>query len=100
MIVVATKLDATTDRTRLETLRDFCKQRNLEFHCISAVAGDGVKDLVRSVANTLDQIPRPAPDSTVDPPPGPAEDGEGEQDHHSSAPVDRSAVATNKEDDS
>src|ERR1700741_823778 len=31
MIVVATKLDATTDRTRLETLRDFCAQRGLEF---------------------------------------------------------------------
>jgi GTPase involved in cell partitioning and DNA repair len=101
MIVVATKLDATTDRTRLEALRDFCKQRNLEFHSISAVAGDGVKDLVRSIADALDKIPRPAPDSTLDPPPGPVENGEGEQEqHHSSAPVDRSAVATNKEDDS
>src|SRR5881397_326822 len=50
MIVVATKLDATTDRARLEALRDFCKRRNLEFHSISAVAGDGVKDLVRSMA--------------------------------------------------
>src|SRR5712692_1175729 len=101
MIVVATKLDATTDLARLEALRDFCKQRNLEFHSISAVAGDGVKDLVRSIADALDKIPRPAPASTLDPPPGPAENGEGGQDHHhSSAPVDRSAVATNKEDDS
>jgi GTPase involved in cell partitioning and DNA repair len=100
MIVVATKLDATTDRTRLEALRDFCKQRNFEFHSISAVAGDGVKDLVRSIADALDKIPRPAPDSTLDPS-GPAENGEGGQDHHpSSAPVDRSAVATNNEDDS
>ena len=100
MIVVATKLDATTDRTRLEALRDFCKQRNLEFHSISAVAGDGVKDLVRSIADALEKIPRPAPDSTLDPP-GPAENGEGELDHHPSpAPVDRSAVATNNEDDS
>jgi len=100
MIVVATKLDATTDRTRLEVLRDFCKQRNLEFHSISAVAGDGVKDLVRSIADALEKIPRPAPDSTLDPP-GPAENGEGEQDHpRSSVPVDRSAVAANNEDDS
>jgi len=100
MIVVATKLDATTDRTRLEALRDFCKQRNLEFHSISAVAGDGVKDLVRSIADALEKIPRPAPDSTLDPP-GPAENGEGEEDHpRSSAPVDRSAVARNNEDDS
>src|SRR6202521_3658888 len=101
MIVVATKLDATTDRTRLEALRDFCKERNLEFHPISAVAGAGVKDLVRSIADALDKIPRPTPDSALYPPPGPAENGGGGQDHHrSSAPVDRSAVATNKEDDS
>src|SRR5271163_3266193 len=66
LIVVATKLDATTDRTRLDTLRDFCKQRNLEFHSISAVAGDGVKELVRSIADALDKIPRPAHETTLD----------------------------------
>jgi GTPase len=66
MIVVATKLDATTDRTRLEELQAFCKQRNLEFHSISAVAGDGVKDLVRAIADALDKIPRPAHETTLD----------------------------------
>jgi GTPase len=66
MIVVATKLDATTDRMRLEALREFCKKRRLEFHAISAVAGEGVKDLVRSMADTLDKIPRPIPDSSED----------------------------------
>jgi len=66
MIVVATKLDATTDRTRLEALRDFCKQRAIEFHVISAVAGDGVKDLVRSIADALDKIPRAVHDSSLD----------------------------------
>jgi GTP-binding protein len=66
MIVVATKLDATTDRTRLEALQDFCKERNLEFHSISAVAGDGVKELVRSIADALDKIPRPALETTLD----------------------------------
>ena len=66
MIVVATKLDATTDRTRLEELEAFCKQRHLEFHAISAVAGDGVKDLVRSIADALDKIPRPAHETTLD----------------------------------
>jgi GTP-binding protein len=64
MIVVATKLDATTDRARLEALREFCKECRLEFHAISAVAGEGVKDLVRSIADTLDKIPRPIPDSS------------------------------------
>ncbi len=95
MIVVATKLDATTDRTRLEALRDFCKQRNLEFHSVSAAAGDGVKDLVRSIADALDRIPRPAPDSLAEPL---ALEGEDEQ--PLSAPVDRSAVAANEKEDS
>ena len=58
MIVVATKLDATTDRTRLEALRDYCKKQGLEFHSISAAAGEGVRELVRSIADALDKIPR------------------------------------------
>jgi GTPase len=66
MIVVATKLDATTDRTHLEELEAFCKQRNLEFHAISAATGEGVKDLVRSIADALDKIPRPAHETTLD----------------------------------
>jgi GTP-binding protein len=66
MIVVATKLDATTDRARLEALREFCKQRRLEFHSISAVAGEGVKELVRSIADALDKIPRSMLDSSED----------------------------------
>ena len=66
LIVVATKLDATTDRTRLDTLSEFCKERQLEFHAISAVAGDGVKDLVRAIADALDRIPRQAHDAALD----------------------------------
>ena len=101
LIVVATKLDATTDRTRLEALRDFCRRRKLEFHSISAVAGDGVKDLVRSIADTLDKIPRPTLDSTLDSPSSSAEYREDEQANHpASVRVDPSALATNKEEDS
>jgi GTPase len=76
MIVVATKLDATTDTTRLEALRDFCKRRHLEFHSISAVTGDGVKELVRSIADALDKIPRAAHDSSFD---APGDQGEDKQ---------------------
>ena len=65
MMLVATKLDATTDRARLEALRDFCRERQLEFHSISAVAGDGVKALVRGIADALDKIPKTAPDSSL-----------------------------------
>jgi GTPase len=66
MIVVATKLDATTDRTRLEALRDVCKERELEFHSISSATGEGVRDLVRAIADALDKIPKAAPESAVD----------------------------------
>ncbi len=58
MIVAATKLDATTDRTKLEELGKFCKKKGLEFHAISAAAADGVKELVRGIADALDKIPK------------------------------------------
>ena len=57
-IVVATKLDATTDRTRLERLREFCAAHGMEFHAISAVTGEGIRELVRAMADALDRIPR------------------------------------------
>ena len=95
MIVVATKLDATTDRARLEALRDSCQQRNLEFHSISAAAGDGVKDLVRSIADALDKIPRAARGSSIE-----TLTAEGEDQQTLSATRDRPRMATNKEEDS
>jgi GTPase len=56
MIVVATKLDATTDRARLEQLREFCAGRGVEFHAISSATGEGIKQLVRAMADTLDRL--------------------------------------------
>ncbi len=58
MIVVASKLDATTDTTRVNELRSFCEKHNLPFHSISAATGAGVKDLIRSIADTLDKVPK------------------------------------------
>jgi GTPase len=58
MIVVATKLDATTDRTMLEELRKFCTKNGIEFQAISAATGEGVKELVREMADALDKIPK------------------------------------------
>jgi GTPase len=66
MMVVATKLDATTDRTRLEALRVFSEKQQLEFHAISAVTGEGVGKLVRSIADALVRIPHAASESTPD----------------------------------
>jgi GTPase len=57
-IVVATKLDATTDRSKLDELRDFSNKRGIEFHAISAATGEGVKELVRAIADALDKIPK------------------------------------------
>jgi GTP-binding protein len=58
MIVVATKIDATPDRTKLDELEAFCKKKGLEFHLISGPTGEGVKELIRSIADALDKIPR------------------------------------------
>jgi GTPase len=58
MIVVATKLDATTDRARLEKLREFTAKRGLKFHAISSATGEGVVPLVRAMADALDRIPK------------------------------------------
>jgi GTPase len=66
MIVVATKLDATTDRTKLDELRAFCRGRGLEFHAISAATGEGIRELVRSIADALDKLPRPAAQTDPD----------------------------------
>jgi GTPase len=66
IIVVATKLDATTDRTRLEELRDFCHKQKLQFHSISAATGEGVRELVLAIADALDRLPRRAPESGLD----------------------------------
>lgn len=57
-IVAATKLDSTTDDSKLDELRQFCHQRSLEFHAISAATGEGVQDLVRAIADALDRIPK------------------------------------------
>ncbi len=63
-MIVATKLDATTDRARLEKLRAFCASRGLPFYAISAVTGEGVRELVRAMADALDRLrPAPAPAS-------------------------------------
>jgi GTPase len=58
MIVVASKLDATSDPTRVNELRAFCEKHSLPFHSISAPTGDGVKELVRAIADALDKIPK------------------------------------------
>ena len=66
MIVVASKLDMTTDHTKLDSLRDFCKERGLEFHAISSATGEGIAELIYAMADALDRIPRQRPDSDTE----------------------------------
>ena len=63
MIVVATKLDMTTDHTKLDSLRNFCGKRGMEFHAISSATGEGIAELIYAMADALDQIPRERPDT-------------------------------------
>ena len=44
------------------SFREFCRERALEFHAISAATGEGVRELVRSIADALDKIPKAAPE--------------------------------------
>ena len=59
-LVVATKLDATTDRSALEALRAHCAAAGYPFYAISSATGEGVQALVRAMAARLEALPRPA----------------------------------------
>jgi GTP-binding protein len=59
MIVVATKLDAISDRAHLEELRAFAKERGLPFYAVSSATGEGIPELIRAMADALDRIPKP-----------------------------------------
>jgi GTP-binding protein len=100
VIVVATKLDATTERTRLDALREFCREQKLAFHAISAATGEGVGELVRSIADALDKIPKPAAESLLELAHGAHENVAGGVPGHGnakgSASVDDTSPATTK----
>lgn len=59
MIVVATKLDATTNREHLDELQEFAGKHGLPIFAISSASGEGITTLVRAVADALDRIPKP-----------------------------------------
>ncbi len=61
LFIVATKLDATTNRERVEKLRDFAAQRRIPFFAISSATGEGVQNLVRAMADELDRLPSGQP---------------------------------------
>jgi len=60
VIVVATKLDATTARERLDRLRAYACERGLEFHEVSAATGEGIVELIRAMADALGRLAQAA----------------------------------------
>ncbi len=66
-IVVATKLDAATEREKAERLRAFAESHHLDFHAISAASGEGIPELVRGIGESLDRLPRQRPAAEPDP---------------------------------
>jgi len=54
-IVVATKIDALDEQERVEALRAQAQADGREFFAVSSVTGEGVKQLLRAVANEVEQ---------------------------------------------
>src|SRR5437868_2222696 len=86
MIVVATKLDVTTEHSRLERLRENCEQRKLDFYSISSATGEGIPQLVRGMAEVLEKLA----------PPEPAEPGEASSQDEAGAETPQSPAAEGK----
>ena len=54
-IVVATKIDALDDPERLQSLKARAQQDARQFFAISSVTGEGVRELIQSVAREVEQ---------------------------------------------
>ncbi len=54
MAVVGTKLDLAYDKIRLEALERHCRERGLDFFQISAVAGEGIDELMMYLVQKIE----------------------------------------------
>ncbi len=55
MVVAGTKADMAHDKTRLNTLQDYCKDKGLDFFALSAATGEGVRPLVSYLSHKVAQ---------------------------------------------
>jgi GTP-binding protein len=55
-LVAASKMDALDEPERLERLRAFCDERKLALFPISAVTGQGLKELVNALGKRVDEL--------------------------------------------
>jgi GTPase len=53
MIVVASKIDACQDRTRIEAVRNLAQKRHLPFFAISSATGEGIEELRFGISEKL-----------------------------------------------
>jgi GTPase len=61
MLLVASRVDAAGDGTRLDGLRRFAHERGEALYEISGVTGEGLEELKRAIWAKLEQIPRQSP---------------------------------------
>ncbi len=54
-VVAGTKLDIVKDGTRLHRLSEYCEDEGLDFFPVSAVTGDGMRQLVIYLANKVEE---------------------------------------------
>jgi GTP-binding protein len=60
-VVAGSKIDAVSDRARIETLRARCAGEGVPFVALSAVSGEGIRELLEAVWSILDAgAPAPA----------------------------------------
>jgi GTP-binding protein len=59
-VVAASKMDALDDPDRVEKLRGFCKEQELELFEISAVTGYGLDRLVSALGASVEKMHRPS----------------------------------------
>ncbi len=52
-LVVASKIDVLTDPRRLSRLKAMCTRKKLPFHCVSAVTGQGIRELIGMLDSML-----------------------------------------------
>jgi GTP-binding protein len=57
-IVVGSRMDAMSDRARLAKLTSFCEEQGLVFFAISSHTGQGVDELRRAMAQSVERIKR------------------------------------------
>ncbi len=55
MVVAGTKVDMAHDKTRLNTLQDYCKDKGLDFFALSAATGEGIRPLVSYLSHKVEQ---------------------------------------------